>query len=239
MSNTAEFLDLYNHLDSLSRERFHLDDHSESAIIPFINELRASAYSEESDLGEALDSIRQLRNALVHTEKIEGQDLAEPAPILLSTLQKAITLLEDPPKALAFALPIQRVFVGKREDSVSFILKKMVEGGYSHVPVLDPLGRLVGVLSENVLCTYLNEHQEISLKSGLSLADLAPYLPITAHQNERYLICERGILLKDVEEEFAKSKKKTGKRLGMVLFTEHGSDNERILAILVPSSLFR
>lgn len=239
MSSTDRFLDLYNKLDSLSRDHFHLDDRSESAIIRLINELHRSSSSSDVDLGDALDSLRQLRNTLVHTEKVAGQDLAEVNPVAIDMLLKAIAMLDNPPKAFASAIGIDRVFSCAQSDLVSFVLTRMIKGGYSHVPVLDAKGILLGVFSENVICSYLNDHQDISLKSGLKIDDLASYIPLDKHDNERYLISSKDALLKDVEEAFGSSKRRTGKRLGMVLFTEHGSEEEKIIGILVPSVLYQ
>jgi len=235
--NNPEFLDLYNRLDNLCRERFSLDDRSESAIMLYVNELRRSYSNKDHDLAESLDSIRQLRNALVHTEKVEGQELVEINPLLISILKSTILTLSNPPKAMSKAIPFSSLFVVSLTDEVSFVLSKMMEKGFSHVPVVDNKGHLIGVFSENALCSYLEDKHTITLSKDLTIEVLADYLPINKHENERYALYARNALLSDVAEDFMSSKRKTGKRLGMVFLTETGKLDEKIIAALVLTSL--
>jgi CBS domain-containing protein len=44
------------------------------------------------------------------------------------------------------------------KDSVAFALKRMEEGGYRHLPVVDEAGQPVGVLSVKRIVHYLVEH---------------------------------------------------------------------------------
>jgi CBS domain-containing protein len=43
-------------------------------------------------------------------------------------------------------------------DSICTAMRRMTEGGYRHLPVLDPQDRLVGVLSVRRIVRYLVEH---------------------------------------------------------------------------------
>jgi signal-transduction protein with cAMP-binding, CBS, and nucleotidyltransferase domain len=44
------------------------------------------------------------------------------------------------------------------KESISTAIKRMEEGGYRHLPVVDPLGRPLGVLSVKRIVHYLAEH---------------------------------------------------------------------------------
>jgi CBS domain-containing protein len=44
------------------------------------------------------------------------------------------------------------------KDSISVAVRRMVEGGYRHLPVLDEQGRPVGILSVKRIVHYLAEH---------------------------------------------------------------------------------
>jgi CBS domain-containing protein len=236
MSNNATFLDLFNHLDESCRNRYHLEDRTSSAITFLSGKLAHSSSKEDNDLGEALDAIRQLRNTLVHVEKVEGQDLAEVNPLLITTLQKAILYVEKPPRAIDKAIPFESLYHVELSESLEAVLDVMQRRGFSHVPVLQN-GHLYGIFSQEVLADYLLEHGGIDLDEHPDLAEFSPYLPVRAHRNERYLFLPSDVLLEDVRESFATSKSKTGKRLGMIFLTLHGQEDEPIKAALVLSNL--
>jgi CBS domain-containing protein len=46
----------------------------------------------------------------------------------------------------------------RRDDSIGSVLKKLRDGGYRHLPVLDNRGRLVGRLTVRELVHYMVEH---------------------------------------------------------------------------------
>ncbi len=43
-------------------------------------------------------------------------------------------------------------------DSIALVIRRMHEGGFRHMPVLDDGGRIVGVVSVKRVVTYLVEH---------------------------------------------------------------------------------
>ena len=93
-----------------------------------------------------------------------------------------------------------------------------------HVPVIDN-GTFIGVFSEEVLTSYLMEKGTLNLAADLKMKDFLAFLPIEKHPNERYFFMARGALLEDAREAFSKSKEKTGKRLAMIFFSEHGNSH--------------
>lgn len=58
---------------------------------------------------------------------------------------------------LAECMTPNPVVVG-RKDSIAVAVRRMEEGGYRHLPVVDEGGRLVGVLSVKRIVHYLVEH---------------------------------------------------------------------------------
>jgi CBS domain-containing protein len=109
--------------------------------------------------------------------------------------------------------------------------------GYSHAPVLDDEGKIIGVLSEDTIFSYLADNGETNLKDGDKVSSLLEYLPLEKHRNERYVFFSRFASLEEVIKEFEESKRTYGKRLGLVFLTEHGKANERILFALASTSI--
>jgi CBS domain-containing protein len=45
-----------------------------------------------------------------------------------------------------------------RKEPIGAVIRRMEEGGYRHLPVVDDVGRPVGVLSVKRIVHYLSEH---------------------------------------------------------------------------------
>lgn len=238
MGTREDFLSLYNKLDSLCRAKFSLDDRSESAIMTLVNSLRHSDYYRYNDLADDLDAIRNLRNSLVHTPSIQGESLIAINPIAITKLQEIVDVVENPPMAKDKAIPFSKIFSVRLDDSLLLSMRHMSMKGYSHSPVLDEKGKLIGVFSEGVIFSYLAEHGETNIKDGDTIAELYPYLPLDAHRNERYAFLSKNATLEEAVKSFQESKKKYGKKLGLIFLTEHGKENEKILfALAIGSTL--
>jgi predicted transcriptional regulator len=237
MSSVEEFLDLYNRLDYLLRIRLKMEERNESSIVRFINSLRRSQNYQEVDLADDLDSIRQLRNTLVHTQKVNGEELVDVKANLIETLKKTIDFVENPPLAIDKVIPVSSLFTCKDDDYAIVVLKTMMERGYSHVPLLDDNLKVVGVFSENVISAYLLSRQRIDLSQSAKIKEFSSFLGVSSHKNERYAFLSKDTSLEEALKCFQNSKAETGKRLGMIFFTENGKENEPVIAGSVASTL--
>jgi CBS domain-containing protein len=232
----AEFLDLYNHLDEAIRSRYQLEDRTSSAIAFLATKFAHATSPELNALGEALDSIRQLRNTLVHVEKVEGEELVAVNPLLVEKLKEAILYVEKPPRAKDSAIAFSSLYQVGLGESLSSVLSVMQRRGFSHIPVMVD-DQLYGVFSQEVLADYLLDHQSISLTKDTTLATFKDYLPIAKHRNERYLFLKEDVLVEEARQAFSESKAKYGKRLGMIFLSANGKPGEPILGALVSSAL--
>lgn len=238
MADIEEFLSLYNKLDSLSRAHFHLDERSESPIMTLVNSLRHSDYYKFNDLGDDLDAIRSLRNSLVHNPSINGESLIVISPVAIAKLKEIITAVEHPPLARERSIPFNKLYCVHLNDPLLSCIQHMSTHGYSHAPLLDNAGKLIGVLSEDAVFSYLADKGETNLKDGDLVSSLYDYLPLAKHRNERYAFLSKNASLEEAVKEFEESKKEHGKRLGLVFLTEHGKENEKILYVLSSTSVF-
>lgn len=230
----TEFLDLYNRLDELCKNRYHIESRNESAIMRHINNLRRSKYYKDNDRGDELDAIRILRNSLVHESLIDGHHLFSVEDIVITKLKNEIQILEDPKKASDVMMLINNVYKSKLNDYVFNIIKTMQDKGYSHVPVINDDNTLFGVFSENVIATKLYRDKSIDLSKDHTLQEYISYLPISKHNNERYIFVSKNALVEDIIKEFEMSKSTYKKKLGMVFVTENGLINEKLLGVILP-----
>ena len=69
MNNNSEFIKKYNELDSLIGEKFNREG-DDSSIYFLINKYRRSRIEKERIYSTKLDSIRKIRNLMVHESGI-------------------------------------------------------------------------------------------------------------------------------------------------------------------------
>ncbi len=230
MANNDTFMQLYNDLDEAIRDKYGLEKQSNSAINFYIAKLRKASGARAERFSESLDALRQLRNNLVHSSRIDGQELFEVSETSIKELSLILEYVKNPPRLIDYAVSYKDLLKADIRENPTLVLlnEEMLSRGISHVPVFDD-GNLVGVYSEAVLFAFMCDHPELPV-SELSLVDLSDYIGIEEHTNERYMFASRHFTLDEAALEFASSKKKTGYRLGLIFITEHGRPSERILA---------
>ena len=74
------------------------------------------------------------------------------------------------------------------------------------------------------------------LTEATKVRDMKSYLPISKHKNEYYLFLPKTATFTDADEAFEKRDSK-GRRLVVIFITEHGGQDEPILAMLTPWSV--
>ena len=84
-------------------------------------------------LGEKMDDLEEFDlDEYLHVEKVDGEELAEVNPKLLDALEEAIRYVENPPKGLEYAIPLNHLFVVGLNETLSNVLKVMMARGFSH-----------------------------------------------------------------------------------------------------------
>lgn len=230
MDNTSqELLNLYNDLDALLQKRYHDNDRNRSMIMRYSLELQRSPYSKAIERGRLLNSIRIIRNILIHDLDMNRDSLIQISPKLLDTLKYEIKLLEDPKTAIDISTHIDKLLKASMTDKIVDVFVKMAEKGYMQLPVLNKNGSLFGVISPNALLYFMSEATD--LRPDCTIQDMSKYLTIDMHICEHYAFVGKDDDVEAVSSIFDDYYKK-GKKLAMVFVTEHGKENETILGII-------
>lgn len=115
------------------------------------------------------------------------------------------------------------------ESTVSSVVEKMVKNCYSHVPVIDMDGKIIGVFSESTML----EMNKAGIRSGESavMRDVAEFLPLAKHTADVFKFVPKNdavLHLRRLCDEAIKKRE----RIGMFFVTENGRDDESLLGIL-------
>lgn len=219
--NTVEFLDLYNRLERLIRERYNLSRDG-GAIAWLLSRDKAPRA-----LRDELDYCREVRNFLQHNERIDGSYAVIPSDAMLDALRSTLERFEGMGAAEDVCTRREKIRVATMDEPLRPVLRDMAEHGYAHVPILTD-GRVAGVLSESTVLSYLVDDRALEIPETATLERL---LALDAHEPGRFAFVARREPADEVAELFQASLRQAN-RLVMVFVTEHGKPDERLLGII-------
>lgn len=222
--NTVEFLDLYNRLERLIRERYNLSRDG-GAIAWLLSRDKAPRA-----LRDELDYCREVRNFLQHNERIDGSYAVIPSDAMLDALRSTLERFEGMGAAEDVCTRREKIRVATMDEPLRPVLRDMAEHGYAHVPILAD-GRVVGVLSESTVLSYLVDDMALEIPETATLKQLERLLALDAHEPGRFAFVARREPADEVAELFQASLRQAN-RLVMVFVTEHGKPDERLLGII-------
>lgn len=131
--------------------------------------------------------------------------------------------------AVDFWIPRANVFTCTMRDRISSVIGKMVKLAYSHVPVLDEKGKVIGVFSEGTILQTARTNMRCPKTATIgSLVDL---LPIERHTSDVFVFVPRNVTAETLHRRL-KDAMQNGERIGMFLVTEHGKSHEPLLGII-------
>lgn len=237
MTKNNEFLTLYNQMDVLLRKKYNIASRSISCVKRYEDELKKSIHRSIRGRGFALESIRTIRNTLIHDAKIYNYDAFIISDEVISFLKNEIEMLMYPTKIIDIAIKKDQVFLITKDDEIAKTITYMASHKLSHAPIVDETGRVIGVFSESTLYAYLLANHHLNITDKMKIGELLNYTALDKHISERFLFVKESELLIDLKEDFIK-KSKEEKRLAMIFITKNGSDFEPILGIITALDLF-
>ncbi len=238
MDRNEQFIELYNRLDNLLREYYHLSERSFSVIKRYEDELKKSSLWKNRERGMALESIRTIRNTLVHEPRIKNQEIFMIEENVLNFLKKEIELLLHPWTVFDKRKPLHEVLFCFLDSNVKEMITAMQNKHISHIPVLNERKQVIGVFSESTIYTSLLKHSKVSIDEKTTMHHFLPFIELDKHSSERFAFLAKDARMSDIYELFDK-KKPHDKRLVMIFVTENGNKEEPLLGILTLPDLIQ
>ena len=221
---TAEYLELYRRLEAAVREKYG-DEVTDAPVWWLAHKARGYR-----GMTEVLDYIREVRNVLQHRQRLEGDYAVVPSEGMLSTMRRIVERVEKLPCAYDLCTKTRMLLSAGPHDGMRKVMRGMVRRGFSHVPILED-GRVVGVLSERTLASYLLTDTIVEVDQEVTLDLVARLLPLDAHGSEVFAFVARDALATDVAAMFQDALERK-ERLGAVFVTHNGKQGERLLGML-------
>ena len=235
MNNNADFLRKYNELDALIGDKFNRED-DDSSIYFLINKYRKSRIEIERIYSNKLDSVRRIRNLMVHESGIIDT-LFDVSDDVIAFLEELISYLRNPVRARDVMTPTKKLILGKEEDSISLLIKKMIEDGISNIPVVNDQNIVIGIFNSDVLLDlHLNN---VHLDKNSKIKDIKDYITLESQLNLRFIFVTKEYEIDVLNDYFSMSKEVYKKRLPAIFVSENGKQNSPLLGVISPIDLIR
>ena len=176
-----------------------------------------------------LMALRMARNALTHNPLLNGTPIVSLNSGVVPFLDDVISCIEKLPTAANILIPRCDVFSCSLDDTISSIVDVMLKNVYSHVPVLDGNGRVVGVFSESTLLEM--SKSGICSVNGMIIRDIAEILPLERHTADVFRFVPKNDSIAHLRYLCAEALE-SRERIGMIFVTADGRLEESLLGIL-------
>ena len=231
--NNEEFIKLYNELDAFVETKY--DRYSDESNIYFlINKFRKSDLEIERDYSKKLDSIRKIRNLVVHESGIIDT-LFYVSNDVLETLKEIIKYVENPILAKDVMIDFNKLYYARLETKIYELINIIYNQGVSNIPILNEFNIVIGVFNSDILLAIA--YKNISLNKETTISDIKPFVLFNDMQNNRFEFVSLNEEIETLNELFLKSKEKFNKRLPMIFVTKNGKQLEPLQGVITPTDL--
>ncbi len=226
MAGTGKFIALCKELESSVKARYGGTSHGESAYVFLSKKAEFKPYTKELDL------IREVRNLIQHKDvEVKGKEAIYVDEVLMDALREIIQLVKHP--ETVGNICTRDLETASLDTPVKDVMRRMLDTSYSHIPVLDDQGRLIGIFSENTIFTRVAKEGMEALSEQDCVRDYGAYLDIRDHVRDSFEFIAETVETEEAIERF-KKRDKQGRRLAMLVVTKHGDPAEPVLGVLTP-----
>lgn len=235
MQNNGEFIRKYNELDYLIGEKFNRES-DDSSIYFLINKYRRSRIEKERVYSTKLDSIRKIRNLMVHESGIIDE-LFTVSDDVITFLDELIDYLRNPVRAKDVMTPLSKLIYGKKDDFLYYLIEKIVKDGISNIPILDEEKKVIGVFNSDVLLNLSLD--KVKVNNETKILDIMNYVTLNNQLNLRFIFVTGDYEIDVLNDYFAFSKEQYKKRLPIIFVSVSGKETSQLLGVVSPIDLIR
>lgn len=230
MSNVDLFIEEYKKLEEAVRRVYNLR-YDQSIVHELKTQRKFQKYKDK------IQSCADLRNFYQHDSKINNEFVVDVSDEAISFVRMLTAQVNNRRTCREICTPYQNIIWRTVDDAVKPIVKLMDERSIANVPILQD-GRVIGVFDRRSLFSYVasNDDDTVELDNKLTFRELKQFISLETRNMEDIAFCGIDQSVDDVVEMFD-SKMHQGKRLGLVLLTLTGKENEKLLGLLTPSDI--
>ncbi len=222
MKTESLFLEKWKELESATHLSFPTWDGRD--MEKFLKQMRV----EGIDFTRLM-ALRNVRNTLAHNPMLNGSPLVKVSDDVIPYLDEVIDRIKHLPTAANILIPRSDVFSSTQDGEFRGVLDIMREKDYSHVPILDADGKVIGVFSKSTI----SEKRKTGVGNGESatMRDVASFLPFDRHTAEMFRFVPKNDPIAHLRNLCADTLNNDG-HIEMFFVTETGTPNEPLLGVI-------
>ena len=231
MGNSEIYLDKYKHLEEAVRTVYRI---KESDSISYF----LSVQPKYKHLADKIRYCQKVRNLLVHEVKIEDEFTVTPSDAMIRFIDRLIARIINLPRCYDIQVKIGDVYWRGLSDSVKEAVLVMKNRMFTHIPILDDRGVVIGVFDENSVFSYIADQEIVSIDEELRFSDIEKYISLDGRETETFVFVRGDSYVDDLEDTVEEAYSK-GERVGIAFVTPNGRRDERIQGIITPFDIIK
>lgn len=225
MSNSDIYIDTFKKIEAFLQKEVKGDNYAPfSEMVKFSKNKIISRYKDE------LLSFAKLRNAIVHTPKIDGKTIAEPHDAVVKEIMSIYDKITNPKKVIP-TFQLADVLGAKKDDFINDILVKMHQFSFSQFPIFNEQGNVEELMTTNTITRWLSTQLETSgtlMTENVTIEQLMGEIEYT----KNYTFVSRDCTIYDAYCLFMDHIQKYKRNLDAIFITQNGKSNNRLLGII-------
>ncbi len=222
MKTSEGFLDYYNKIDSVLNKKGQFESYTTFSQKVKILSGKDSVIRQFKD---ELLSFAELRNAIVHTPKLDGRVIAEPHERTVERLQEIFEKVSNPKKVIT---EFKAEISGATPDEfINGILEQIDKKSFSQFPVFEN-DQVVELINTNTIARWLSHNLDNDgsiLIEAVKVKDLLPHIEF----KENYKFVSKHKNIYEAYDLFIKHIAANGRNLDVLFITESGKKTEKLL----------
>lgn len=182
---------------------------------------------------DLLKYMRDVRNMLQHPQHKSDGHAFHITPAFLAEIEGLLDWVVNPPTARSIGVERKDVKVALLTDRLGDLADVMREKGYSHLPVLDEKGAIIGVFNEAAVFDLAWSDDAVIISKSMFVRDVLAYCGLGASRTEKFKFTKPTTPINDLVEMFAAPVSQFT-RIGAVFVTSSGKSHEPLQRLITP-----
>ncbi len=228
MSQEKVFLELFNTLEKFLRVEYNQNTYSYTGFMSTIYRIKKSNKNPVISNKYNFDIIQQasqIRNIIAH-----NNDIVLPTDNFMNKFSDIVEKICNPLRVENIMIPFTKLKTVTRKNTIEDAIGLLKEHGYNTIPVIEN-NNLLGFFTEKSIFDYLTIYKNKTVDKTMTIADIMEVLDLDSDPRQYFVFIDRKLTVEDAYDHFDKNLKQR-RELLLLLVTEHGERNEKLLGIV-------
>lgn len=221
------------------------------AIKREVNRRAGDPHATEFRLGAAADRdgavrrnrqllayVRDVRNVLQHPGHTAQGHAVQVTEGFLREVEDLLGFLRNPPKARTLGVPRRDIRTARPDERLGVLAEEMRRRAFSHLPILDDEGAIIGVFNEAAVFAHLWAEDETIVGKNMLVSEILPHCRLDAGHTERFVFVGPGEPIDRLVDRFL-ALPSPGTRVGAVFVTDSGKASDPLRRLITAWDVLR